>query len=158
MDKNNLEVSEEEQNEHNYSNKLISEWSEKDVENFLEENELSYLKSTVAEMNINGYDLCKLTEDQLKEMKFSLHDINQLTKAIHAKILEQMQIQISYENKPYNIQLDSSPEQSVESIVSLFTETFDIKEKVLLMTEENQILYPKLNFTKIFLISPNKYS
>ena len=158
MDKNNLEVSEEEQNEHNYSNKLISEWSVKDVENFLEENELSYLKSTVAEMNINGYDLCKLTEDQLKEMKFSLHDINQLTKAIHAKILEQMQIQISYENKPYNIQLDSSPEQSVESIVSLFTETFDIKEKVLLMTEENQILYPKLNFTKIFLISPNKYS
>ena len=158
MDKNNLEVSEEEQNEHNHSNKLISEWSEKDVENFLEENELSYLKSTVAEMNINGYDLCKLTEDQLKEMKFSLHDINQLTKAIHAKILEQMQIQISYENKPYNIQLDSSPEQSVESIVSLFTETFDIKEKVLLMTEENQILYPKLNFTKIFLISPNKYS
>ena len=94
MDKNNLEVSEEEQNEHNYSNKLISEWSVKDVENFLEENELSYLKSTVAEMNINGYDLCKLTEDQLKEMKFSLHDINQLTKAIHAKILEQMQIQI----------------------------------------------------------------
>ena len=54
MDKNNLEVSEEEQNEHNYSNKLISEWSVKDVENFLEENELSYLKSTVAEMNINA--------------------------------------------------------------------------------------------------------
>ena len=68
-----------------------------------------------------------------------------------------MRITFTHEGKNYTFQLDYFPEMSVDNVSNLISSAFGFKDKILLSTYDDEILFPGIRFTKLFLISPEKY-
>lgn len=68
-----------------------------------------------------------------------------------------MKITFIHENKNYTFQLDYFPEMTVEDVSNFISSAFGFKDKILLSTINDEILFPGIKFTKMFLISPEKY-
>lgn len=70
--------------------KDISLWNSVDVNQFLQENNLSSLISKLEMKKIDGYDLCTLTPNDYTSLSITEpHEINTLRKLIHQKLLEE---------------------------------------------------------------------
>lgn len=138
--------------------KVISLWSEQEVQEFLKESDLSGLSKYFSANKVNGYDLCTLKEDLGKnENEVSPFDINHLNFLVQSALLEQLSIVINHEGKKVNFQLDDINELKVEKIATLAGEVFGINGKVILSTLDNFILLPDMNFVKLLLLNPEKY-
>ena len=66
-----------------------------------------------------------------------------------------MKITFSHENKNYTFQLDYFPEMTVDDVSNLISSAFGFKDKILLSTIDDEILFPSIRFTKLFLIMEN---
>lgn len=70
--------------------KDISLWNAADVNQFLQDNNLSSLISVLEPKNLDGYDLCTLTPSDYSALSITEHhEINALRKLIHQKLLEE---------------------------------------------------------------------
>ena len=77
------------------NNKAISQFNPKDVKEFIKDIGLSSYSAKFEKYQIDGYDLCNITDDLLKLLDFSnIHDINKLKRNIHLKLLNQLKINI----------------------------------------------------------------
>lgn len=82
--------------------KDISLWTAVDVNQFLQENNLTTLISKFEMKNLDGYDLCTLTPDDYATLSITEpHELNTLRKLIHQKLLEESK----YFLFPYNYYL-----------------------------------------------------
>ena len=68
-----------------------------------------------------------------------------------------MKIIITHEGQKHSIQLDYIPDLTVDKISSLISTAFYSKDKLLLMTNDNNILHPDIKFSDLLLINPGKY-
>ena len=68
-----------------------------------------------------------------------------------------MQITISHDNQKQTFQLDYFPELTVGKISSLISRAFGFKDDILLMTNDNNILFPDIKFAELLLVNPDKY-
>ena len=68
-----------------------------------------------------------------------------------------MKIIITHEGQKHSIQLDNIPDLTVDKISSLISAAFGSKDKLLLMTNDNNILLPDIKFSDLLLINPGKY-
>ena len=68
-----------------------------------------------------------------------------------------MQITISHDNQKQTFQLDYFPELTVGKIASLISHAFGFKDDILLMTNDNNILFPDIKFAELLLMNPDKY-
>ena len=138
-------------------NKALSQYEPKDVKEFLKEIGLSSYSPKFEKYQIDGYDLCNLSDDLLKLLDFSnLHDIHKLQRHIHLKLLHQLKINLSYKNKTYPFQLDYLPELTVNNLQNIIEKAFNINE-VLLSTLDDQILIPQIKFIDLLLVEYEKY-
>ena len=138
-------------------NKELSQYEPKDVKEFLKEIGLSSYSPKFEKYQIDGYDLCNLSDDLLKLLDFSnLHDIHKLQRHIHLKLLHQLKINLSYKNKIYPFQLDYLPELTVNNLQNIIEKAFNINE-VLLSTLDDQILIPQIKFIDLLLVEYEKY-
>ena len=62
-----------------------------------------------------------------------------------------------HEGQKHSIQLDYIPDLTVDKISSLISTAFCSKDKLLLMTNDNNILHPDIKFADLLLINPGKY-
>ncbi len=70
--------------------KDLSTWDWEDVTAWLNNNAMSHYQEVFQKYEINGYDLCYLTNDDLTEMRLaSFHDRNMILKNIRLMIIEQ---------------------------------------------------------------------
>jgi hypothetical protein len=70
--------------------KDISLWTAIDVNQFLQENNLTTLISKFETKNLDGYDLCTLTPNDYVTLSITeQHELNTLRKLIHQKLLEE---------------------------------------------------------------------
>ena len=70
--------------------KDISLWNSIDVNQFLQENNLTSLITKLEMKNLDGYDLCTLTPNDYETLSITEpHEINTLRKLIHQKLLEE---------------------------------------------------------------------
>ena len=139
------------------NNKAISQFNPKEVKEFIKEIGLSSYSAKFEKYQIDGYDLCNITDDLLKLLDFSnIHDINKLKRNIHVKLLNQLKINLSFENKNYPFQLDYLPDFTVENLEILISKALNIKD-ILLCTFDNQILTPQIKFIELLLVEYEKY-
>lgn len=68
-----------------------------------------------------------------------------------------MKIIITHEGQKHSVQLDNIPDLTVDKISSLISAAFGSKDKLLLMTNDNNILHPDIKFSDLLLINPGKY-
>ena len=68
-----------------------------------------------------------------------------------------VQITISHDNQKQTFQLDYFPELTVGKIASLISRAFGFKDDILLMTNDNNILFPDIKFAELLLLNPDKY-
>ena len=79
----------------NYENnrnieKDLSSWEWSDVNNWLKANNMNQYIESFKQYQINGYDLCYMTNEDLTEMKITnFHERNQILKNIRLVTLEQ---------------------------------------------------------------------
>jgi hypothetical protein len=74
----------------NSSFKDLSTWNWEDVTNWLTNYGMSQYQEVFQKYEINGYDLCYLTNDDLNEMRLTnFHDRNTILKNIRLMIIEQ---------------------------------------------------------------------
>ena len=138
-------------------NKELSQYDTNEIKEFLKEIGLNSYIQNFEKYQIDGYDLCNLSDDLLKLLEFSnIHDINKLKRHIHLKLLHQLKLNLSYQNKIYPFQLDYLPELTIENLQNIISKAFDIKE-VLLSTLDNQILTPQIRFIELLLVEYEKY-
>ena len=70
--------------------KDISLWTAVEVNQFLQENNLTTLISKFEMKNLDGYDLCTLTPNDYATLSITEpHELNTLRKLIHQKLLEE---------------------------------------------------------------------
>ena len=82
--------------------KDISLWTAVDVNQFLQENNLTTLISKFEMKKLDGYDLCTLTPNDYATLSITEpHELNTLRKLIHQKLLEESK----YFLFPYNYYL-----------------------------------------------------
>jgi hypothetical protein len=71
-------------------NKDLSTWEWEDVSNWLQSNSMGQYQEVFQKYEINGYDLCYLTNEDLSEMRLTnFHDRNLILKNIRLMIIEQ---------------------------------------------------------------------
>jgi hypothetical protein len=139
------------------NNKAISQFNPKDVKEFIKDIGLSSYSAKFEKYQIDGYDLCNITDDLLKLLDFSnIHDINKLKRNIHLKLLNQLKINLSFQNKNYPFQLDYLPDFTVENLEILISKALNIKD-ILICTFDNQILTPQIKFIELLLVEYEKY-
>jgi hypothetical protein len=74
----------------NFSDKDFSMWEWEDVNNWLINNNLKNYAENLEKYEINGYDLCYLTNEDFNEIKITnFHDRNLILKKIRLMTLEQ---------------------------------------------------------------------
>ena len=75
----------------NNNNRLISQWQQEDVLNFLKSIGLSPYINTFQNSQISGYDLCCLSADDIiNELRITkIHDRNVFLRTVREAILEQ---------------------------------------------------------------------
>jgi hypothetical protein len=139
------------------NNKVISQFDPNEVKEFIKEIGLSSYTAKFEKYQIDGYDLCNITDDLLNLLDFSnIHDINKLKRNIHLKLLNQLKINLSFQNKNYPFQLDYLPNFTVENLETLISKALNIKD-ILLCTIDNQILTPQIKFIELLLVEYEKY-
>jgi len=142
---------------YDFKNKGLSQYDTNDIKEFLEEIGLNSYIQNFEKYQIDGYDLCNLSDDLLQTLEFSnIHDINKLKRNIHLKLLHQLKLNLTYQNKIYPFQLDYLPELTIENLQNIISKAFNIKE-VLLSTLDNQILTPQIKFIELLLVEYEKY-
>jgi hypothetical protein len=73
--------------------KDLSVWEWQDVNLWLQNNQMQKYNELFQKFEINGYDLCYMTNDDLNEMKLTnFHDRNLVLKNIRLLTLEQCKI------------------------------------------------------------------
>jgi hypothetical protein len=74
----------------NPTNKDLSTWDREDVSSWLSTYGMSQYQEVFEKFEINGYDLCYLTNEDLTEMRLTnFHDRNLILKNIRLMIIEQ---------------------------------------------------------------------
>jgi len=80
------------------NNKLISQWQEEEISTFIKNIGLSNYIHNFQNNNINGYDLCFLSNEEIiNDLRVSkVHDRNTLLKATREAILDQRKVNTNF--------------------------------------------------------------
>ncbi|MCQ2816751.1 MAG: hypothetical protein MJ252_05735 [archaeon] len=139
----------------------ISKWNTNEVAEFLTEIGLENLSKNFFNLNINGYDLCKFTDEDYKQIDVTnQHELNLLKKYIQIKLIEELKLNISCSNKNYNIQINLLKDMTVDKVSQILSKILgnnNFKPDIILCTKDNQILCPEMNIAELLLIDPETY-
>ena len=88
------------------NSKYISSWSQGEVQQWLIKIKMDKYISNFANNQVNGYDLCYLSNENFNDLKiYNFHDKNILLQSIKLLILEELKINVTYEQKKISVQL-----------------------------------------------------
>ena len=140
-------------------NTNLSTWTQIEVQQWLKNIKMDKYNSHFQNNQVNGYDLCYLSNEDFKELRITnFHDKNSLLKAIKFLILEQLKLNVSYEQKVLSVQLDFDPSFTVSVFSNELKDLFRINENVhLSCVNDNEILMPNLKIVDLILLNPDKY-
>ena len=140
-------------------NSNLSTWTQVDVQQWLKTIKMDKYNTNFQNNQVNGYDLCYLSNEDFKELRITnFHDKNSLLKAIKFLILEQLKLNVSYEQKVLSVQLDFDPSFTVSVFSNELKDLFRINENVhLSCVNDNEILMPNLKIVDLILLNPDKY-
>ena len=142
--------------------KEISQWNSQEVLLFLKNLNISNKTIQIFEKNlIDGYDLCKLNEDdnyKKLDLNNNIHEKNIINKNIYIQLLEQLKINFFYNSQNFTFQLDFLPVVTVDNLCDIICKCINKpKENFILSTMDDQILLPQLNIIENLLLNPEKY-
>ena len=142
--------------------KEISQWNSQEVLLFLKNLNISNKTIQIFEKNlIDGYDLCKLNEDdnyKKLDLNNNIHEKNIINRNIYIQLLEQLKINFFYNNQNFIFQLDFLPVVTVDNLCDIICKSINkSKENFILSTMDDQILLPQLNIIENLLLNPEKY-
>jgi len=142
--------------------KEISQWNSQEVLLFLKNLNISNKTIQIFEKNlIDGYDLCKLNEDdnyKKLDLNNNIHEKNSINKNIYIQLLEQLKINFFYNSQNFTFQLDFLPVVTVDNLCDIICKCINKpKENFILSTMDDQILLPQLNIIENLLLNPEKY-
>ena len=140
-------------------NSNLSTWTQVDVQQWLKSIKMDKYNTNFQNNQVNGYDLCYLSNDDFKDLKINnFHDKNTLLKYIKYLKLEQLKLNISYEQKELSVQLDFDPSFTVSIFSNELKDLFRINENIhLCCLNDNEILMPNLKIIDLILLNPEKY-
>jgi len=114
----------------------ISAWNNEKVCEWLNELKLNQYVETFRNNNINGYDLCYITSQELRnELNISkLHDRNCIIKKIRENILKQciinidlVKLKFKYKDKIVEILFDNESSFTVANLIPYLKDIFQIQ-------------------------------
>ena len=112
-------------------NSNLSTWTQIEVQQWLKNIKMDKYNSHFQNNQVNGYDLCYLSNDDFKDLKINnFHDKNTLLKYIKYLKLEQLKLNISYEQKELSVQLDFDPSFTVSIFSNELKDLFRINENI----------------------------
>ena len=107
---------------------------------------------------INGYDLIYLTKEDLKNLGIvNIHDKNVILNAMKKALLQQLKLNVNYNNKFVLVQLDFDPNFTVEQLIKNFKLIFKPNTEIFLTVNNNEILMPNLKIIDLILYDPKVY-
>ena len=141
------------------NSKFISSWSQGEVQQWLIKIKMDKYISNFANNQVNGYDLCYLSNDNFNDLKiYNFHDKNILLQSIKLLILEELKINVTYEQKMISVQLNFAPEFTVEMFLNELKDLFNINGNIYLSSfSNNEILISNLKIVELILLQPDKY-
>ena len=140
-------------------NSNLSAWNQGEVQQWLMKIKMDKYITNFQNNQVNGYDLCYLSNDDFKELRINnFHDKNSLLKSIRLLTLEELKLNISYEQKNISVQLDFDPSFTVAIFSNELRDLFKINENIhLSCSSHNEILMPNLKIVELILLYPDKY-
>ena len=136
----------------------FSLWTSDDLAYWLNTINLTKYVNNIKSNNINGYDLCYLTNEDFKELGISsIHDKNVLVKNIRMQTLEQLKLVFTYDKRDAVVQLDFDSNFTVYELENYIKEIFQISYNVHISTEEGEMLSPNIKIIELILLNPLKY-
>ena len=141
------------------NSKFISSWSQGEVQQWLIKIKMDKYISNFANNQVNGYYLCYLSNENFNDLKiYNFHDKNILLQSIKLLILEELKINVTYEQKKISVQLNFAPEFTVEMFLNELKDLFNINGNIYLSNfSDNEILISNLKIVELILLQPEKY-
>jgi hypothetical protein len=138
--------------------KDISTWNTSDVLTWLKNIDMTQYASKFELNKINGYDLIYLTKEDLKNLGIvNIHDKNVILNAMKKALLQQLKLNVNYNNKFVLVQLDFDPNFTVEQLIKNFKLIFKPNTEIFLTVNNNEILMPNLKIIDLILYDPKVY-
>ena len=138
--------------------KDISTWNTSDVLTWLKNIDMTQYASKFELNKINGYDLIYLTKEDLKNIGIvNIHDKNVILNAMKKALLQQLKLNVNYNNKFVLVQLDFDPNFTVEQLIKNFKLIFKPNTEIFLTVNNNEILMPNLKIIDLILYDPKVY-
>ena len=138
--------------------KDISTWNTSDVLTWLKNIDMTQYASKFELNKINGYDLIYLTKEDLKNLGIvNIHDKNVILNAMKKALLQQLKLNVNYNNKFVLVQLDFDPNFTVEQLIKNFKLIFKPNTEIFLTVNNNEILMPNIKIIDLILYDPKVY-
>ena len=138
--------------------KDISTWNSEDVQNWLKSINMTQYLSKFESNKINGYDLIYLTKEDLKSLGIvSIHDKNIILNSMKDALLQQLKLNVYFNNKNITIQLDFDPNFTVEQLTNSLKLIFKPISSIFLVANNNEVLMPNLKIIDLILYNPKIY-